>query len=104
MVEDDLIFDRASDAFEQNTTALPFQSCDTNSVDWRGEYEVANTTALHLSYIRCTQSSIGCLSCTPTREEWVDYKFSADCETLSLTHEDGTPRVYFPAKHGRRQD
>ena len=54
--------------------------------------------------MRCMQSGPGCLSCTPTHEEWADYKFSADCETLTLTHEDGAPRVYFPAKNRRRWD
>ena len=65
---------------------------------------MANATSLHLSYMRCMQSGPGCLSCTPTHEEWADYKFSADCETLTLTHEDGAPRVYFPAKNRRRWD
>ena len=97
-MDDVLTFDSASGAFEQNTTAFDFQLCQPNWVDWRGEYELAGAASLLMSYMRCTPSGQGCLSCEPTRDESVGLAFSADCETLTLTYEIGVPRTYFPAK------
>ena len=98
LVEDDLIFDGASGSFDQNTTAFPFQLCLSNWVNWRGDYELANATSMLLSYARCTQGGVGCLSCGPTYQEWVGVSFAADCETVTLKHPSGDARTYFPAK------
>ena len=97
-VGDDLFFDGTGLVFEQNTTALPFQSCQSNWIDWRGEYEVTNPTTLRLSYMRCTQNATGCLSCQPTHQETVGFEFSDDCAMLTLAYSDGSERVYFPLK------
>ena len=96
LVEDDLVFSKDG-KFEQNATAFPFQPCMQNWVDWRGEYDQANATAMLLSYMRCTQSGMGCLACGPTHEEWVGVSFSDDCETVTFKHADSEPRTYFPS-------
>jgi len=102
LVEDVLAFDGAALAFAQNVTAFPFQPCGSNWVAWTGSYVAPNATALQLAYARCTPGGSGCLSCEPTRKEWVGVTFAADCEGLTLLHpEDPTPRSYFPARLGQ---
>ena len=95
LVADALVFDDAALAFAQTLSA--YAPCADDWVAWTGTYVRANATSLALSYVRCSQSGAGCIVCTPTREEWVQVAFAADCATLYLQHTDGSLRTYFPA-------
>ena len=95
LVQDLLNFDGGTNEFLQNVTAFPLQDCAANTILWTGKYDLANATALLLSYIRCTPSGVGCLRCEPTGQDWATIKFLDDCDGLVLTHEDGEERTYF---------
>lgn len=96
LVEDTISFEDSL-SFMQNISAFP--PCPhANWVYWTGDYKLEGGTSLELSYMRCSQNGVECISCEPTRVEWASVDFSEDCDTLFLKMEDGPVRTYFPAK------
>ena len=82
-VEDVLTFD-AGGVFSQNITALPFQSCASNSAVWDGLYAQPNATALVLDRVRCTVSAPGCVQCGATGPEAATIAYAPDCFSVKI--------------------
>ena len=82
-------------SFSQTLVASGAGACTDNSVNWSGDYHLVDGTTMVISYIRCTPSGPGCLTCGATREELTRFKFANDCQTLTTVAIDSeTARDY----------
>ena len=87
--------------FSQQLVAAAGQSCTVNTVTWTGDVSLQDASTAVVSYIRCSPSGAGCLTCGPTREEVTRFKFNTDCSTLTLvvaTGSNESTRVYSAAR------
>ena len=89
-----LDFDVGTDPFHQNITAFDFQACDVNWIYWNG----------YNAYVEADEL-LSLVAPAAGRAEWhadrhrviAGIAFSADCETLTLSHADngGIVHTYF---------
>ena len=83
--------------YRQNLTSYPSSNCTANWIHWDGGYEYHLSGAkLTLERRRCTQTSTGCIACTPTTIETGAVAFNPACERMEFTPT-GAPSalVYF---------
>ena len=96
LVEDVLEF-AANTSFTQSLTAFPFQTCgNPNTLAWSGSYGQTSEVDLILAYAACSSSGAGCLACGAASQVAVQYKFSSDCEVLTVLSPDSDEvRTYY---------